>query len=1454
MKVDATNESSYREAERLIAEARSSGAKHLALDSLRIVDLPESIGSLAQLESLDLSQCLWLTDISPLSRLTALQSLDLSWCSQIADIATLQKLTALQSLDLSGCEQIADIAPLQKLTTLQSLDLSWCEQIADFAPLQKLTALQSLDLSGCKQITDITLLQELIALQTLDLFECKQIADFAPLQKLTALQSLNLSGCEQIADFTSLQTLTALLSLDLSWCEQIADFAPLQKLTALQSLDLSGCKQIADLAPLQKLTALQSLDLFECKQIADLAPLQKLTALQSLDLSGCEQIADFAALQKLTALQSLDLSWFKQIADIIPLQELTTLQSLGLSGCEQITDIAPLQKLTALQSLNLSGCEQIADLAPLQKLTVLQSLNLSGCEQIADIAQLKELTALQSLRLSGCKQIADIAPLQTLTALQSLDLSECEKIADIAPLKELTALQSLHLSGCKQIADIAPLQKLTALHSLHLSGCKQIADIAPLQKLTALHSLDIRGAVVLSDAQNAYLQCCRNLRHLVVNTVENSRLLYGFPRLTTVASYDADLHVGNAPAELFEGKDYENLLPSIVAWQQDILSSSAAPNTELKVFVLGNGRVGKTQVSRRLQGLPYDASIPSTHGVTLGRYKALDADGSYAAMHLNLWDFGGQDIYLGTHGLFLDDRAIYVVAWHPKHEDDREFFVNGVPMRNRPLGYWLSYVRSLAGKNAPIIVVQTQCDEGDEEVPPPIPSEHGFGCLKSTACSAQADYGMERLVPEIRNAARLLRKRYAAVEIPQSWVAMESLLRSLRDEGRKTLPFEEFATLCKERNSLAPPSFVAGFLHRAGQVFWREGAFGNDLVLQQDWALEGIYALLERSDTLPMIRECHGRFHLAQLQVKAWKNYREGEQRLFLDMMTQCGTCFRLNKETYVAAELLPSERAVEADIEAIWRGAEPDALVELHYDFLHDGVIKNVLCRIGEKAGINGVYWQAGVCYYDREAHGAVQIRAVWDEGQSTSRCGRIEVRVEGTQASRLARHLVASIESIRLGGILQTIWRRGEQDVEESRQLTEQKALSPFSAIAPLGTGNSESASGSATAPAAFSSGQQNILLLATEWESRHGGLSTLNRELCLALARAGKTVCCAVPGSDTPKCLEVGIGRVHIVFSGNDTLVRKLPLPEGFTPDIIIGHGRITGQAAKAQQEDYFPRAKRVHFIHMAPGQIEWYKGKSDAAIQAGEREKQELELARCAQLVAAVGPRLYREMSTVINRLKASERPKVCRFDPGFIQSETQSVPQSLHCLLVGRAEDEALKGIDIAACALGGIDKSQLPHPPELIIRGAPVGEGTSLRNGLTSRFDGVPIRVREYSADSEEIGGDYRSAAITLMPSRSEGFGLVALESLRYGTPVLISNESGLAELLGELLKSHERQHYIVETPDDLEQAALKWRAAIYSQISDIEAAINRANKLCKILAERLTWPRSCELLLKEIR
>ena len=83
-----TPEEDYEEALRCIREAKETGALELDLSLLALNRLPPE-----------------------LERLTSLQSLDLSWCGQLSDISSLASLTSLQSLDLSGCRQLSATFP-----------------------------------------------------------------------------------------------------------------------------------------------------------------------------------------------------------------------------------------------------------------------------------------------------------------------------------------------------------------------------------------------------------------------------------------------------------------------------------------------------------------------------------------------------------------------------------------------------------------------------------------------------------------------------------------------------------------------------------------------------------------------------------------------------------------------------------------------------------------------------------------------------------------------------------------------------------------------------------------------------------------------------------------------------------------------------------------------------------------------------------------------------------------------------------------------------------------------------------------------------------------------------------------------------------------------------------------------------------------------------------------------
>ena len=785
--------------------------------------------------------------------------------------------------------------------------------------------------------------------------------------------------------------------------------------------------------------------------------------MEELYIRGCQRLHDIQAVSRLKKLKAFfyGLEWYAApgfdqscvLHDISPLSGLTGLRQVSLKYCSQLTDVSVLGTLTGLQELNLSRCSQLADIGVLSTLTGLLEIDLWGCGQLKDVSVLSHLTSLHKIDLSACSQLTDVSGLGTLKGLRQINLSACSQLTDLSVLRSLTGLQRLNLSWCEQSIDLSLLSRLTSLRQLDLSWCDQLMNISALSMMTSLRQVDLSWCPPFN------LDVLLGLFQLESLNIYNSVTLPAAPDALPLTWWPSlkKLYSNNlkgAPAELGSEKWDDNCLPRIKAWHKD-LTAGGASNVDSELFVLGNGRVGKTQICRRLENQPFDASIVSTHGISLGQIRLIegdaDADPPEQAVDLRFWDFGGQDVYLGTHALFLDDRAVYVIAWTPSHENTDEFEENGVPMCNRPLRYWLEYVRSLAGPNAPVIVVQTQCDrERDVSSAPPIPADHGFERLRVADCSAKRGDGMARLMLELKSAARYQLERYGEVQLPANWVAVGDDLRRMRDEqGIRTLPRDEFERLCAEQHQTAVPGVVLEYLHRSGQVFWKQGVFGDQVVLDQAWALDGMYAVLHRDHALPIIRQAHGRFSPQLLAALVWQSRTEEERKLFLSMMEKCQTCFKIAEDTYVAPALLPLENAVVGQIAGLWQGAEAQAEVKLHYAFLHEGVLRALLCRIGSQAGVQAVYWRYGVCFYDQEAAGVVRIRSELPD-PSGQGGGWISVETTGANAAALAREVVGSIKRINIGQKPEVKWMNGEPS-ETRRMPGDDNGQEPFANLTP-------------------------------------------------------------------------------------------------------------------------------------------------------------------------------------------------------------------------------------------------------------------------------------------------------------------------------------------------------------------------------------------------------------------
>ncbi len=150
----------------------------------------------------------------------------------------------------------------------------------------------------------------------------------------------------------------------------------------------------------------------------------------------------------------------------------------------------------------------------------------------------------------------------------------------------------------------------------------------------------------------------------------------------------------------------------------------------------------------------------------------------------------------------------------------------------------------------------------------------------------------------------------------------------------------------------------------------------------------------------------------------AWNGrYSDKEQALLLSMMESCDLIFPIYQwdETryYVMIDALPDAAASANRIAMVWPDDAPAVEAVAEYAFLHDGVLRALLARIGRLAGRDAVYWRHGVCLYD--AYTASRARI--DTEQRADGSGLVRVHAIGPDADALCAKLIALLEEIRIG-----------------------------------------------------------------------------------------------------------------------------------------------------------------------------------------------------------------------------------------------------------------------------------------------------------------------------------------------------------------------------------------------------------------------------------------------------
>ena len=987
--MDRTKGRRFAEAQQRIDECATREAVSLDLRGLGLTELPERLYGLDHLRRINLGgNNIGAEGAKGLSALSALTSLNLGGNNIGAEGAkALASLNALRTLNLGGNrignEGAKALSSLCALTTLFLYD----NDIGDDGAktLSTLRALTILHLYRNK-IGDMgaTALAELGALTTL----------------LLDNNSIGSAGAKALA---GLSNLTVLDLTKNSIGEGGA--TALASLSSLTELNLGGSRVGAEgVKALAALSALTTLRLANNSiGSTGVKALARLSSLTTLDLSnnviGNEGAKALAPLRTLTVLHLSNNSIGDDGAKALSaLSALTTLNLIGNRIREE--GAKALAKLPTLTTLHLSG-NRIGDAGAraLAELPVVTSLNLAGSgigdEGAKALSPLSTLTNLD-LRINGIGDEGAKA-FATLPALMNLNLAG-NRIGDegVQALAALSALSTLDLSD-NNVSKISCLTGLSKLSHIHLHGCRLAETSAEFWLASQLSwvSMDARKSSILG-----------------------------------------------VPIELLSRSAGDNCLSRLRAHFLDLKGRKTRID-DIKVMLLGNGRVGKTQIRRRLCDEPFEVDANSTHGIQIRSMVLSSHDASSPSTNLRIWDFGGQDIYLGTHALFLRSRAVFPIVWTISSEEVHTYEYGGLTFRNYPLDYWVRYVAMMTGNKSALLLVQNKCDRAEDDAVFPqadakLLAQFGFK-RSGIHYSALNKRGHAILLDALNQSIDWLKKTHGTVEIGFGRAAVKRHLEKMQEtaQGLPTSVREnrwmtrtQFDVLCavvgKESGRITDTSALLDYLHHTGTIFWQEDLFDGHIVVDQAWALDAIYAVFDHESGLfSRIRDRQlGRFTLSDICDGVWDalGHERTAQELFLSMMKSCGICFtlraaestRFGETVYVAPDMLPDKESLSLELVQKWDDEAMTNEVLLNYDFLPPGLLRTLMARIGEQFGLAADYWRNGFYLFESTTRARALVERARNPTEGHPWGGSIRLRTQQGEAPDLLKQLCQFMDDL--------------------------------------------------------------------------------------------------------------------------------------------------------------------------------------------------------------------------------------------------------------------------------------------------------------------------------------------------------------------------------------------------------------------------------------------------------
>jgi internalin A len=600
-------------------------------------------------------------------------------------------------------------------------------------------------------------------------------------------------------------------------------------------------------------------------------------------------------------------------------------------------------KQKRLTELNLSSNSLTEIPTEVFELEWLEKLDLSRNQLTSVPESITRLTNLSELDLSDNQLTSVPESITRLTSLSELDLSDNQLTSVPESITRLTSLSALGL-GSNQLTSVPEsITRLTNLSILYLSRNQLTSVPESITRLTNLSTLYLLSNQLTSVPES--ITHLTNLSTLDLFSNQLTSVPESITRLTNLSTLD----LSNNP---LEDPPLEIAEQGIDAIREYFRQKQAGSDTlyEAKLIIIGEGGAGKTTLARKIQNLdfPLPNSDESTQGIDVQEWHFTMENG--ADFRVNIWDFGGQEIYHATHQFFLTKRALYLLVADSRKEQPH-------------LDYWLNVVE-LFSENSPLLLIKNELNDRPVQIDESQLRARFDNFKASFATNLGTPRGrveIEKIIKSIKHHISQL--PHIGTQFPKTWIKIRDILEQ---DNRNYISLDEYFNICAqngvtqdggEENSGDVRLILSQFLHDLGVIIHfqddKKSLLYKTIILNRNWGKDAAYKVLDNN----RVKQNLGKFtdgDVSQIWQDSQYNNMQGE---LLELMSKFKLCYRIknSNDTYIAPQLLDSNPP-----QYQWN-INDNLFLRYEYDFMPKGILTRFIVEMHHCIDEPKV-WRSGV------------------------------------------------------------------------------------------------------------------------------------------------------------------------------------------------------------------------------------------------------------------------------------------------------------------------------------------------------------------------------------------------------------------------------------------------------------------------------------------------------------